>query len=404
MITVEQADELILSTSLELGIESIPFMESKGRVLAEQIIADRAFPPFDRVTMDGIAISYETFEKGLKKFKIEYRSQAGSPLYNLQDSQNCVEVMTGAIRPEGTDTIIRYEDLIITEASEESFAEIVIPTLNQGQNIHRLASDREDGVVLLKPGRVIGSPEIAILATVGKSFVKVSKVPRVAIISTGDELVETDQIPELHQIRISNSYMLEASLSELAVKVSRFHLKDDLEELRRKLRQIISEHDVLVLSGGVSMGKADFIPQVLEYLEVEKSFHKVKQRPGKPLWFGKSKEIVVFALPGNPVSSFASTHRYIIPWIKQQLNAEDHSPIYAKLTDDIYFKPALTYFMQVQGSCDKNGEWIAEPIEGHGSGDHANLLRCNGFLQVNARERSEFKAGEIFRFIPFRNL
>lgn len=402
MISVQEAQHFIHSSFLNLEPEEVPLSKARNRILRQVLIADRDFPAYDRVTMDGIAIHYTQFAQGQRSFPIAGIQQAGMPQQRLEDPTKCIEIMTGAVCPSGTDAVIRYEDLKIIEKAGQKVAIIQLDKMKHRQNIHHQGSDRPQGEVLCKPGCRIGAPEIAIAATVGASHLKVSRLPKIAIISTGDELVDVPDTPLPHQIRRSNSYMLAAALEEVGAQISIYHLMDDLNEIEQKIASFLQTYDVLILSGGVSMGKADFVPVVLDKLGVEKLFHKVKQRPGKPFWFGKKDTKVVFALPGNPVSSFVGCHKYIIPWLRKQLKEESTNPKFATLSKAVNFRPALTYFMQANVYVNATGQLIADPIEGHGSGDHANLLRCNALLELPGEERNDFLPGESYPVILFR--
>jgi molybdopterin molybdotransferase len=180
-----------------------------------------------------------------------------------------------------------------------------------------------------------------------------------------------------------------------------FHLPDNKEEIKTELQTLLEENDVLILSGGVSKGKFDFIPKALEELGIQKLFHQVNQRPGKPFWFGTSgdKSKVVFALPGNPVSTFLCFHKYIKPWVLKNLGVEE-KPVDAILTSNLTFSPALTYFLQVRTQI-QEGRILAHPVPGGGSGDFVNLKGVDGFLELPAN-KSTFSAGEVFPFISFR--
>jgi molybdopterin molybdotransferase len=361
-----------------------------GLILAENIVADRDFPPFNRVAMDGIAIrSSDAID-----FKIEVTQYAGELQKTLQNSKNCIEVMTGAVLPLGCDTVIRYEDIDIQEVEGVKYAKITIPfnEIKVGQNVHPQGSDRKVGDLLLRKGLKISPPEIAVKASVGKDKVLVENPPRVAVISTGDELVEITTNPGPYQIRMSNSYMLAGALAQVGIKANLFHLRDDKELLFNKLKEILANHDILLLSGGVSAGKKDFVPEILTDLGVKKLFHKVAQKPGKPFWFGKSEEgKTVFALPGNPVSTFLCFCKYFLNQKKEE----------AILDKNIYFKPDLTYFVPVK-TYFQEGKMMANPLEGSGSADFANLTDCDGFVELPA-DGQEFRIGERFEFIRFRH-
>jgi molybdopterin molybdotransferase len=396
-VSVTEAADIIFSNLYKPAIESVSIQTSVNRILAEKIIADRDFPPFDRVSMDGIAIQFQEWKKGRRDFHIAYTQAAGDTQKELNASEQCVEVMTGAVLPGNTDTVIRYEDLEIKNKS----ARILNDTLDQGQNIHRKGIDCKQGEILLEPGIQLSPAEVALLASVGKDLVNVFRLPTTAIISSGDELVNIKDKPESHQIRRSNTYAIEAAMQPLHWKATHFHFPDKEEVLLESLRNVLDNHEVLILSGGVSKGKFDFIPKVFDALGVKKLFHQVNQRPGKPFWFGASTQgKIVFALPGNPVSTYMCFYRYIKPWILKSLGVKDFE-LSAALAKDFVFNPTLTYFLQVSVKS-ANGTLAAYPEAGGGSGDFVNLKNVTGFLELPP-DQSFFGAGQVFPYYPFRN-
>jgi molybdopterin molybdotransferase len=397
MISVNEASHLILSHLFNGAIVTSTLEECVGKVLAEPVYADRDFPPFDRVTMDGIAILFESFKNGQRGFQITGTHAAGDKNLVLSDSTKCFEVMTGAVLPVGTDTVIRYEDISINNG----VATINVTNIEQGQSIHVRGQDARQGELLLSPGMVLSPAEIALLASVGKSKVAIQSFPRTAIISSGDELVKIDQQPLPHQIRRSNNYAIQAAMNAMEWAGINYHLPDEKNILFTEIKSILEKNDVLILSGGVSKGKFDFIPTVLEELGVKKIFHQVSQRPGKPFWFGVSNESkIVFALPGNPVSTFMCFHRYVKPWIHKSLGIKWKDQ-FAVLATDFSFAPKLTYFLQV-AVVNENGKLMAYPNAGGGSGDFANLKDVDGFLELPL-DKTDFKAGEVFPLILFRS-
>lgn len=398
MIRVEEAAAIIQSHLLHTAVEEVQLLHSAGRTLAEPIQADRDLPPFDRVAMDGIAIHTDFFSGAGQSFTIETIQAAGHEQQQLKDKTKCIEVMTGAVLPLNSNAVVRYEDIILKEGS----AMVQVASVKAGQNIHKQASDARRGDTLLHPGQKISPAEIALLASVGKEMVKVSAFPTTAVVSSGDELVDVNSTPLPHQIRKSNTYALQSAMALLGWPSERFHLADDKKIIKASLQKILIENDVLILSGGVSKGKFDFIPEVLEGLDIQKRFHQVSQRPGKPFWFGVSKNHnkVVFALPGNPVSAFVCFYKYIKPWIVKCTGSEQPT-MNATLASDLSFAPNLTYFLQVRTSFDQ-GRLLAHPIPGGGSGDFANLREVDGFLELPA-EKSAFKSGETYPFISFRD-
>jgi molybdopterin molybdotransferase len=394
MISVREADSIIHSNLFKPSITTVNLNECIGKILAEPILADRDFPPFDRATMDGIAINYNALKIEQKEFTIEGIQAAGEPAKELNSKENCIEIMTGAMSPQGTDTIVPYEALKIVNGK----ATLTSP-IGKGNNIHFRGSDAKKNQTLLNENYRLSAAEVALMASVGKTKIAVYDTPKIAIISTGNELVDIEEIPLPHQIRKSNSYALNAALLELGCPSQLFHLADIEIEIKRALAEILREFDVVILSGGVSKGKFDFIPAALESLGVKKIFHQINQRPGKPMWFGRSEKNYVFALPGNPVSTFMCFHRYVKPWLQKSMGNKFVNEK-AILASDYSFAPALTYFLQVKIN-NEEGKLMAYPITGGGSGDFVNLREVDGFLELPS-DINEFKAGEVFDFIRFR--
>jgi molybdopterin molybdotransferase len=417
LITVADTTQLLAQNLLTLETESVPLARANGRVLAEDIVADRPFPPFNRVMMDGIAIAYDRFAAGQRRFTVAGIQAAGQPSLVLQNVAQCLEVMTGAVLPIGVDTVVRYEDVKI----ENGVAEIQTQSIDNQQNVHKTGSDRAQNEALILRGGKITAAEIGTAATVGKAFLEVVELPRVAVVSTGDELVGVGQMPQPHQIRRSNAFAVIALLKDkLGIEADIFHYNDNAAEITEGVQKLTRQYEVVILSGGISEGKYDFVPNALTDNGIETLFHGVSQRPGKPFWFGKMAESkrltratqVVFALPGNPVSTFMCAVRYLIPFLETSFkntilsqNAAENTffkaKTYARLTENVLFKPDLTYFLQVKTENTEGGEIWAKPIAGGGSGDLANLNDVDGFLELPAN-RSEFLAGEAFPFWAFR--
>ncbi|MEL6255308.1 MAG: molybdopterin molybdotransferase MoeA [Bacteroidota bacterium] len=398
MIPVEEALRLISENTFDFGTEEVHLDQSLGRILREHFYADRDFPPYDRVTMDGIAIAQASFASGQRRFKIEGVAAAGAPQQSLSDPANCLEVMTGAILPRGCDTVIRYEDI----EEGEGKATIQLESMIHGQNVHNKGEDRAQGSVIVKQGKKISSAEIGVGATIGKVNVQVSRLPRTLIISTGDELVEIQEAPLPHQIRRSNIHRLKSTLRNYGIEADSHHFDDDFEEIKHKLQQMIERYDVILLSGGVSKGKFDYLPEALEAVGVQKLYHKIQQRPGKPMWFGRApKDTFVFALPGNPVSSFLCMHRYFLSWLRESLQMETPAIPQAALAAPINFKPNLTYFAQVKLTYTADGKVMAHPVEGNGSGDLANLVDADAFIQL-PQGKDVYEAGEVYGLLFYR--
>lgn len=397
MVSVSEATSIIQNNLFKSPVTQVAVEKATGQVLAEEITADRDLPPFNRVSMDGIAIAYDQWVKGTRSFPIAGVQAAGEQQRNLDNQTRCFEVMTGAVLPSGCDTVVRYEDLEI----KDSMATINTDTLIQWQSVHLQGADARQGERLLQAGQLLAPSEIALLASVGKAVVKVFSLPKVAIISTGDELVGIQDKPMPWQIRRSNSYALQSALRAMGGDASCFHLEDEKSAMEKSLRRILDDYDVLILSGGVSKGKFDFVPEVLERIGIRRLFHQVSQRPGKPFWFGTSSSgKIAFALPGNPVSTFMCFYRYVKPWILKSLGVAAPES-FAILGRDYSFAPPLTCFLQVSAK-NEAGRTVALPVPGGGSGDFANLKSVTGFIELPL-EKSVFEAGEVFSYISFRH-
>ncbi|MGF1635973.1 MAG: molybdopterin molybdotransferase MoeA [Cyclobacteriaceae bacterium] len=399
MISVDQAHSIVLSHQYEPATVKVTLRQAYGKVLKDPVYADRDFPPFNRVMMDGIAIQYNCYANGINTYISEGIAAAGSPQTELQVGDQCIEVMTGAMLPVGTNTVIPYE---LLEKADNSFTIINNAAVKRGMHVHMQGFDVKSGTELLKYGQLLEAPELAVCASVGKSELHVASLPKVVVISTGNELVDVNENPKPYQIRKSNVLALDAELQQLGIMPELLHLPDDPDIIENEIRSAIHEYDAIILSGGVSKGKFDHIPGVLHKLNIERHFHGVKQRPGKPFWFGTAKDgTVIFAFPGNPVATYLCFQKYFKPWLFKSLGIEQKK-LFARLEEDFSFKPELVYFLQVKIEIDELGCISAMPIPGEGSGDHANLLKVDGFLELSA-EQADFKKGEVYSFIPFRN-
>ncbi|GAB5525123.1 MAG: molybdopterin molybdotransferase MoeA [Roseivirga sp.] len=397
MITYKEAIDIITQYTFQVETEMVSLNDTDGRVLAEDIIADRDLPPYDRVTMDGISISFEAFDKGQRSFEIEKTIGAGMPKARLEDTSKCVQIMTGAIMPEGADTVIRYEDISITDN---------VATINEDvkhrQNVHFKGQDKLQGEIVLANGITLGATEAIVAAAVGRSSLKVIKLPKAAIITTGDELVDINETPLAHQVRRSSNYGAQNVLKQWGIESKQYHLRDNKALMIDEISRILDQYELVVITGGVSRGKFDYLPEVLDELGVTKHFHKVKQRPGKPFWFGTAANgSTVFALPGNPVSSFVCANAYIRPWLKASQGMSYQLPS-VRLVTDVTFKPDLTYFLECSISVSDEGVIQAQTFKGNGSGDFANMTQADGFV-VLPQGKTEFKAGEVYPYIAYRS-
>jgi molybdopterin molybdotransferase len=400
VLTPVEAEKLILENTLTLPAEDCPLLHAHGRILRTAVVADRDFPPFDRVTMDGYALRHAAWAAGRREFKVSGLQRAGVMPLRLDADDACIEIATGAVLAGGADCVVPYEDTQ-REGDTVRISADAVPA--PGQSIHRRGSDFPAGAPLLGAGTRLTGREIAVAAACGRSTLRVSALPRIAVVATGDELVDVEfPAPAPHQIRRSNDYALRAALLAAGYgNVERFHVRDLKYELEVQLKRLLSEFDVLLLTGGVSKGKYDFLPAVLAELGVEKKFHGVAQRPGKPFWFGlTSRRVPVFALPGNPVSTYTCFHRYVLPALARLSGATPTPPEYATLAAPFAFKPRLACLLPVRIESTPDGRRLAHPDPTNTSGDFGGLVGTSGFLELPGGP-AEFPAGLTARFWPW---
>jgi molybdopterin molybdotransferase len=381
LITPRLAEEAINSRLRCLPIESLPLTQCVGGTLRENIYAERDQPPFDRVTMDGIAVDSELLRRGLRRFRIQATQPAGSPPLKLSRGENAIEVMTGSILPLASDCVIPVEQYEVVEGMVSLQPNIVTAPYH---NVHRRGSDSRQGTLLLETGTLLRAPEVAVAASAGMARVRVSSQPAIMIVSTGDELIEPGEPIADYQVRRSNAYAVAATLRKRGFgRVGDDHVLDDEEMLRERLTLHLTTHEVVVLSGGVSMGKFDLVPKVLMQLGVQQVFHNIAQRPGKPMWFGIGPQgQSVFGLPGNPVSTLVCLIRYVIPAIAEAMGTRRALPERLALASPVTFQPALTYFLPVAVEHDDWGRPWAVPRPPNGSGDFLSLAGTEGFVEL----------------------
>ena len=390
MITAAEARDAILVAMPDFESESISVCASVGCTLRQSVVAERDQPPFDRVMMDGIAISFGEFDSGSRRFPFQATQAAGDEQLTLEHG-HCIEIMTGASLPHGADCIVPVERINVSGNVAEIEADY---KANKRQFIHPRGSDHKGGTELLTSGKRISPMDIAIINSCGLTDVECGKSPAITVVSTGNELVPAGEAIEAHQIRLSNGPAVVSMLEQHGYADCRHdHLVDEQELLREKIGEHLDKSDVLILSGGVSMGKADYVPQVLEELGVEVVFHKISQRPGKPMWFGMGpNNQAVFALPGNPVSTLVCCRQYVIPALNAASGLKEQQPEFAALTQDVEFKAKLTCFLPVKLLSSVGGQVLAMPVHTNTSGDFASLSKTDGYVEL-ALEESLFAAG-----------
>lgn len=317
MISYQEAQSIILSEAKSFGKEIISIDDADGRILAEDIFADRDYPPFNRSAMDGYAVKFEDWEDGLKNFKIQEVIYAGNISSKVLEKGAAFKIMTGAAVPLSANTVIRREDALENEGN----VSFNIDSLTEFQNIAKKGEDLEKGAMAIAKHSVCTAALIGTLATFGKSEIKVESLPKVALFTTGNEVKDLNEVLSEVEIRNSNYYMLKSLLKSWKITPSfHKHINDNKTELEITIAQALNV-DIIILSGGVSAGDADYVPEVLESLGVKKLFHKVSIKPGKPIWCGKMPGgPMVFALPGNPFSSFVTFKLFIETFLEKSLS------------------------------------------------------------------------------------
>ncbi len=391
MDSFHEARALLLENVARLATVRCRIEQAAGRVLREEVAADRAFPAFDRVMMDGHALRAADWQSGTRKFRVTGTAAAGAPQGELSaEAGTCVEVMTGAPCPAGADVIIPVEEIVEDGDGQVVFGDAAAPVA--GRFIHRAGSDSVAGEVLLKAGCRLGSREIGVAASCGYGWLEVAELPKIAVVATGDELVAVDEEPAPHQIRQSNAHSLAAALETAGypprlVRV----LGDELDAARPVMEMLLADHDWIILTGAVSKGGRDFVPALLEECGCKKLFHGVFQRPGKPAgcWLGPGGQVIV-ALPGNPVSALTGLHTLVIPGLAVAAGLDAPSARRVVMAENSGQLEKFTHHQPVRLRDDGR----AEPAVTGNSGDFIGLLRSDGFVTLPPR-------GEICTAAPF---
>lgn len=383
MLSYEEARRIIIEQVARRQrrgtTETVRVWDALGRVLAQEVRADRAYPPFDRSTRDGYAVRASEADGG-KTIPCVGEIKAGDQVTQPMASGSCVQIMTGAAVPEGADAVVMIE-----HTQRQGDAVTFERDTRPGQNIVPRGNEAASGQTLLASGTRLGYAELAIAAQVGAIDLCCARKPRVAVLSTGDEVVLADQTPGPFQIRNSNSVSL-AAQAQLAggEAVVLGNAADTVEDLRAKISLGLRE-DLLVLSGGVSMGKYDLVETVLKDLGADFFFDAVAIRPGKPAVFAKCGPTFIFGLPGNPVSTMVTFELFAVPALDllSGTMARPLALLKAKLGEAMNEKPGLTHFLPARIEW-PGGLPEVKPVRWQGSGDIAALAQANCFLVVPA--------------------
>ncbi|HYR76122.1 MAG TPA: gephyrin-like molybdotransferase Glp [Pyrinomonadaceae bacterium] len=395
MIPISEAISIVLEHSPKLKVESVVLSEVLGRVLAQDIIADSDLPPFDRAQMDGYAVRAADVANVPAQLRIVGESAAGAGWHHEMKAGEAVRIMTGAPVPVGADAVQQVE--LTREVERNAIVEILTP-VEVGRSIVNRAAEIKAGETVLHAGEDINAAMIATLASFGYAKVKVGQRPRVAVMATGSELVNVDEKPGADQIRDSNNYTIAAYATLAGAMVERLPLAgDDTEELKRQIRAAAERSDVLITSGGVSMGVYDFTKAALKELGAEIYFERVALRPGKPTVFGRLGNTLIFGLPGNPVSVavtfnlFTRTALRVMQGAQQPQLAEET----AVLARDLKGSPDRESYLPAVLRADDGGTLLAEPLKWGGSSDFVAFARATALINVPAGAKTLEKGQSV---------
>ncbi len=369
-----------MSRVTALPTERLDLRLAVGRILRQEVHAERDNPPFDRVCMDGVAVASSAFAAGTRSFRLQATQAAGAVPLTLTAPDAAIEVMTGAVLPHGTDSVIPLEEYALVATTLTLRQEA---TAEAWRNVQRRGSDSQPGIAMLKAGTRLGAAEIAVVASAGLAQIAVSRQPRIMVISTGDELIEPGRPIADHQVRRSNAYAVTAALQLHGFgAVADAHLPDAEAVMRGRLGEMLAANDVLVLSGGISKGQFDFVPKVLEELGVAEVFTQVAQRPGRPLWFGVGpRGQLVFGLPGNPVATVICLVRFVLPALRAAMQGQPSPPERIALSEALKGRK-MTYFMPMTLLPEAAVLASASARAPRGSGDFLALAGTDGFAEL----------------------
>ena len=396
MISIKEAHDIINSSIPNSKIERVAFNHSSGRILAKDVFSSFDQPLFNNSAMDGFAIRSADIKNATKESPIKLSSiatiAAGNDISNISISRGlCAQIMTGAPIPRGADTVVIVEKTSGFENVEVSFFE----SAKYGQNIRKIGEEIVSGTKLINSGTTIGPSEIGMFAVFGYSDIAVYKRPKVSIFGLGDELREPGDKLLSGQIYNSNLYLLKelVQLSGGEIILSQL-ISDKQDAMESFMCEALKESDIIISSGGISMGKFDFVKPVMQSLGVKEKFWKVLQKPGKPLFFGTQAHRMVFGLPGNPISSYICFMEYIYPCIQKFQHANMHHKILAKLTESFPVESKKHRFLFGEYEID-NEKLFCTPSKKYGSHMFSSSLGANCIIESPPGDRSKVKGDMI---------
>jgi len=401
MLPIERGLEIVMSVAKSqerpdrMPVESVQLRDSVRRILRDDVLSDADSPPFDKAIRDGFAVRVEDLDSIPVVLSVVGESRAGLAADVTVERGQCCEIMTGAPLPAGSNAVVMVEN---TERVSPNSVRI-LRGVRENEGLLRRGAEARQGELILRSGRRIGLADLGLLAGNGKSTVLVSAKPSVAVIATGDELVEVEETPKPDQIRNSNSYTICAQVEEAGARPTALGIaRDDLDDLRRKICQGL-EQDILIVSGGVSVGKYDLVEKVFAEFGVEVLFDKIAMKPGKPTVFGHRGQTYVFGLPGNPISTMVAFHMFVRPLILFLLKAENTAPkvLEAKLEAPAKCDPERAALVPALVRFDGGQYWI-RPAPWKGSSDLVGLSRANALIMI-PRRSGTLESGQNAQFL-----
>lgn len=399
MITFEQALEAVLKNTKALAAESIFVEDCVGRVLREDVVSSLEMPPFDKAAMDGYAVKASDVSRTPCILKCIGCIEAGKSFSKVVKSGACVKIMTGAPMPKNTDSVVMVEDTKVSGASVE-----ILRGARPGENLSSRGEDLGKGRVVLKKDKLMHISDVAILAAVGRRLVRVGRRPFVSVLNTGGEIVPAGRRLGKNKIYNSNGPMLSALLKSDGLEPDFLGIARDRPlELEKAIEKGLKSH-ILLISGGVSMGDYDLVPGVLKKLGVKQIFHTVRMKPGKPLYFGKKDQTLVFGIPGNPVSNFLSYLVFVRPVIRKMSGRGDYRPEFKEgiVRKEFCQRVGRKHFALVTIS-KKGHKYYLKPVAAHGSADILSLSCADGFMEV-AEDAGVVRKNSKIRFITWKTI
>lgn len=401
MLPIERGLEIVMSVAKSkdrpdwMPAEPVPLADSAHRILREDVLSDADSPRFDKAIRDGFAVRFQDLAEVPAVLSVIGESRAGAGADVWVQRGQCCEIMTGAPLPAGSNAVVMVENTVrISPASVR-----ILKTVRENEGLLRRGAEARQGDKILQSGRRIGLADLGLLAGAGKAAVMVSRKPRIAVIATGDELVEVHEDPKPGQIRNSNSYTMCAQVKEAGAEPIALGIaRDNLDDLRAQIRRGL-EYDILIVSGGVSMGKYDLVEQVFAEFGVEVLFDKIAMKPGKPTVFGHRGQTYVFGLPGNPISTMVAFHMFVRPLILFLLKAENTSPkiLDARLEAPAKCDPERAAIVPALVRFDAGQYWI-QTAPWKGSSDLVGLSRANALIMI-PRRAGTLEPGETVQFL-----